>query len=129
MWRWLDRLFALLFLLSALVQHNDPDPLPWMLAYGAAAAVCVVPATKRGGAGTAWLVSSLATAWAFWLAPEALELTELSALTASMSADQPEVEAAREALGLAIVSIYTAGVGLRDQWAGGNSDGPSPGPV
>jgi len=124
--RWIDRLFGGLFLWSAYVQLNDPDPLRWIAIYTVAALVCIVPAAKRGGAVSAWLVSSVATAWAFWLAPDAMQLNNLSDLTASMQADRPELEAAREALGLAIVSIWTAGLGLRDQWDASKAADPEP---
>jgi hypothetical protein len=32
--------FSLLFLFAAVVQYNDPDPLPWLLIYGFSAILC-----------------------------------------------------------------------------------------
>ena len=97
------------------MQLNDPDPVRWIAIYGAAALVCVVPSARRGGAWSAWTVSSVALGWSLWIAPQALGLESLADLTAHMTADRPEIEAAREALGLAIVSLWTAGRALRDQ--------------
>ncbi len=37
---------AVMFLLFAFVQINDPDPLLWILIYGAMAAVCVMAAFR-----------------------------------------------------------------------------------
>lgn len=37
-------LFGLLFLVSAVLQYNDPDPFRWILVYGLAAAVCLLSA-------------------------------------------------------------------------------------
>lgn len=126
--RWLDRLFGALFIWAAAVQLNDPDPVVWVAVYLLGAAVCLVPARFRMGAASAWLVSAATAAWAFWLAPQAMALPQLSDLTASMSVDQPAVEAAREALGLAIVSLWSAGRGVRDQWAtGSGGDAPTSG--
>ena len=105
-----------LFLLSAAVQYNDPDPYAWMAVYTAAAAVCLVPVTSRYRAGVAWLLASVACFAALRIAPEALALERVGDLTASMAASRPEVEAAREVLGLAIVSLWCAGLGTRDLW-------------
>lgn len=34
--------FGLLFTFSVVVQVNDPDPVSWMLVYGAAVGVCAI---------------------------------------------------------------------------------------
>ena len=115
-WRWVDRLMAGLFVLSAVVQYNDPDPLPWMATYLSAAVVCLLPDTFRHRSLCAWLVAGGTAFAVLRMAPAALALNELSDLVASMTVERPEVEAARETLGLAIVSLWSAGVGLRDQW-------------
>ena len=36
-WRLLDAVFALLFVLAVIVNLNDPDPIAWVLIYAAAA--------------------------------------------------------------------------------------------
>ena len=105
-----------LFLLSAAVQYNDPDPYAWMTVYTAAAVVCLVPVTSRYRSGMAWLLASVACFATLRIAPEALALERVGDLTASMAASRPEVEAAREVLGLAIVSLWCAGLGTRDLW-------------
>jgi hypothetical protein len=107
---------ATLFLLSAAVQYNDPDPLPWMAAYLGAAVVCLLPDSIRQRELFAWLVAAATAFSALRLAPGALALERLSDLTAAMSVARPEVEAARETLGLAFVSLWSAGAAIRHQW-------------
>ena len=105
-----------LFVLSAAVQYNDPDPLPWMAAYLGGAVACLLSDAVRQRGLFAWLVAGLTAFAAVRLAPEALAVEQLSDLTASMTVERPEIEAARETLGLAFVSLWSAGVGTRDQW-------------
>ena len=105
-----------LFVLAAALQYNDLDPLPWMGAYLGAAVVCLLPDSVRQRGLFAWLVAASTAFAALRLAPGALALEQLSDLTASMRVERPEVEAARETLGLAFVSLWSAGAGLRDQW-------------
>ena len=125
-WKWLDRAMAGLFLLSAAVQYNDPDPFAWMAVYTAAAGACLVPVTSRYRARVAWLVASVTCFATLRVAPDAMALERVGDLTASMAAYRPEVEAAREALGLAIVSLWCAGLGTRDLWMRRSTDGDKP---
>ena len=46
-WRILDGFLALMFLVFALLQYNDPDPGMWMLVYGAMCFVCLASAFNR----------------------------------------------------------------------------------
>ncbi|MBT1701815.1 transmembrane 220 family protein [Chryseosolibacter indicus] len=39
-------LLAVMFLVFAFVQINDPDPVVWILAYGAMAVICILAAFK-----------------------------------------------------------------------------------
>ena len=41
-WKVADVLFLLMFAFSVVVQVNDPDPLAWMVIYGAAALACLL---------------------------------------------------------------------------------------
>jgi hypothetical protein len=42
----LNGVMTILFVLAILVQSNDPDPVLWMLVYGVAAALCVATLLK-----------------------------------------------------------------------------------
>jgi hypothetical protein len=46
-WKIADAIFLLMFVLSVVVQVNDPDPLRWMAIYGAAAVACLLSLTGR----------------------------------------------------------------------------------
>ncbi len=102
---------AALFLTSAALQFNDPDPLRWMALYGAAAAACVVARRLRHGAWFAAAVGLVALAWAAALSPilPALRLTEL---TRSMKAENPTIELGRELLGLLVVGAWMVALAI-----------------
>jgi hypothetical protein len=54
--RGLNGLMVLAFVVSAVVQCNDPDPIPWMLMYTAAAGLCV--GWARGRVSRRWLAGA-----------------------------------------------------------------------
>lgn len=107
--RWLHLVFALLFALSAVLQYNDPDPLPWILVWGGAA---LVAAAEFRSAGRPVFQQALVIICAIWMATLApamaafVTLGQPSLLFASMSAGQPLIEESREFLGLAIILVY-----------------------
>jgi hypothetical protein len=105
---------ALLFLLSALVQLNDPDPLPWMAIYGAAAVVAVWHALRPAPpAWPAWLVASIAAAWAASIVPRIAGRVRFSELWGEVGMKTPAIEEGREATGLAIVALAMIGFAIR----------------
>lgn len=99
-------LIGLLFLVSLSLQYNDPEPLRWMLIYGAAAGVSFLtpwwPIAKK----IALLVVVVALAWILWLSPEIVGVISFSDLFLKMNAKGGAVEAGREAGGLAIVVAW-----------------------
>jgi hypothetical protein len=105
------------FLLSALVQINDPDPLPWIAVYGAAAALCGVALLGRGGrlAPVALLLVSLAAAAP--LAPRVVGRARVADVVGSMEATNPLVEETREMLGLLIIATWMASLAWRARGA------------
>jgi hypothetical protein len=44
--KFVNLLLALMFLVFAFLQINDPDPIAWILIYGAMAAVCILAAFR-----------------------------------------------------------------------------------
>ena len=107
-------LLALLFLLSALVQLNDPDPLAWMAVYGAAAAVAAWHAVKPAPpAWPAWLVLSIAAAWAASIVPRVAGRVRFSELWGEVGMKTPAIEEGREATGLAVVALAMLGLAVR----------------
>jgi len=111
----LNVLFALLFLVSAGLQYNDPDPLRWVALYGGAAVVTVLALhTRRGWIGTL-AVGAIAALWAAWLWQGLVGYVELSDLWLKMSEKGGKVEEMREAGGLSIVVGWLA-VASRAGW-------------
>jgi len=94
-----------LFLVSALLQLNDPDPLAWAAVYGSAAAACAYAMRRRP---RWWLfagIAAIALVWALSNASEVLSAdAQLSQIAESMSAATPEIEQMRELLGLFIIA-------------------------
>jgi len=100
--RSLNAFLAVLLGLFAAVQWNDPDPLEWMLAYGAVALLCGLAASGRF-----FKVPTLAAVvvlglWALTMLPGFIAWISMGApsITGSMKAEEPHVEVVREFLGL-----------------------------
>jgi hypothetical protein len=95
---------AFVFMLSVGLQMNDPDPVRWMLMYGAAAlAVGLLPGWRLLAAPTIAL-GLIAAAWAAYLASQVFGVVGVSDLWMKMSEKGGAVEVGREAAGLAIVA-------------------------
>lgn len=116
--RWLDAGMAALFGWAASLQLNDPDPAPWIAIYTAGGVVAAWSgltttstdtARRRALALCAGLVALVCLAWAgvLWTALSGVDFPDW---TASMTSDHPEVEWARELLGLLIVAAWSAGI-------------------
>jgi Transmembrane family 220, helix len=98
-------IFAGLFLLSAFLQLNDPDPLYWSVVYAAAGAVALARGMGRRYGDLETVVLGGVMAGILMSAPgfiAYLRAGDLASLTGSM-ASASHVEPAREFLGLAIV--------------------------
>ena len=110
--KWLNRLMVIVFLASAVIQHNDPDPLIWILIYGLAAALSLVAVSWH----RAWLLSStlgvIAIVWSIALVPNFFGQVGFSELFESMTMKSAEVEHTREFGGLLIIATWMAVVTL-----------------
>ncbi|MDQ3365506.1 MAG: transmembrane 220 family protein [Myxococcota bacterium] len=112
--RYLAYVMAVLFVVCVALQYNDPDPVRWMVIYGAAAAVSIaLPWDRRVGLGA--LVLGLgAAAWAVLLVQSTWGAVGITDLTSQMSEKGGAVEVGREAGGLAIIAVWLViGGGLR----------------
>jgi len=96
---------GLLFLCVAL-QYNDPDPLRWMVMYGAGAVASALLPIKRPAAALALVVGLIALAWAATLIYAVWGQIAVSDLTSKMSEKGGAVEVGREAGGLLIEGIW-----------------------
>lgn len=99
-------LMAVLFLVAAGLQYNDPDPEVWMPLYLGAAAACVV-AHRPALWPVAAIMACVSLVWAAWLAPEVVPRFAFGEdMFRSMSAENPTIELSREFVGLLIVAAW-----------------------
>ncbi|MCH7689917.1 MAG: transmembrane 220 family protein, partial [candidate division Zixibacteria bacterium] len=93
----LSALWGFMFLAFAALQYNDPDPLIWFLAYGV---ITVVSFVYLKYSLPNWALIGLIMIYvitAIMLFPD-----EFGGVTGIMSDEHPEIEQARESLGLGI---------------------------
>lgn len=103
---WINLAFALLFVLGAVLQYNDPDPARWIAIYLAAAVSCLVWARHP----YAWLAPALvalaAAAWALMIALGMPEWVNPGSMFEPMQSRGGAVELSRELYGLGIIGAY-----------------------
>lgn len=100
--RILGIVLTLVFVAFAVVQYNDPDPIVWIAIYAAMAGMCAASCFKR----LPYLVSLLPMLAAI-LGAVALWPDEFIGLDGKMDS-RPNVELARESLGLVICALACA---------------------
>lgn len=97
---------AALFGLCVVLQVNDPDPLRWMLIYGAAMVVTFALPVKREVAFLGLVAGAAALIWAIVLSMHVWGVIELGDLWKKMSEKGGAVEVGREAGGLWIEAVW-----------------------
>ena len=103
--------FAVIFFVSAFVQHNDPDPFFWMSIYGYGALVCILAIFQKDSKILHYAGLAVFVSYAIYLffAPNGVytwfSLHSAENITGSMSDDKPWIEATREFFGLLILSF------------------------
>ncbi|HTM22973.1 MAG TPA: transmembrane 220 family protein [Kofleriaceae bacterium] len=97
-----------LFVVSTVVQYNDPDPVRWMLIYGSATVACVQFRRHRRDWLLPLLVGLAALAWAGATLPVIFAEVRFGDLFKSMSDKGGSAEVAREFTGLLIVAGWMA---------------------
>lgn len=100
----------ILFLgLSAVIQFNDPDPILWTLLYGVATALAILHWAKpahHGSIVAPIVVGLIALGWAVLLLPNVLESPPSMRIFEGMDPNFPEIEEAREFIGLLMASAW-----------------------
>jgi hypothetical protein len=98
-------LMALVFLVGAAVQYNDPDPVPWMLVYVAAAALSF---RAYRSAPPWWSPALLGAGTLVWTVVVAMGLDPavVRQMFEEFGMRSLEIEEAREALGLLIITVW-----------------------
>lgn len=100
-----NTLFLLAFLLSAAVQINDPDAMPWIIIYLAGSALCVFAYGDGRVRLPAILLLIVCLTWIGVLLPS-LGPVSLDEILSSVSMQTREAEEAREIGGLALVALW-----------------------
>jgi hypothetical protein len=98
---------AALFVFSAVLQYNDPDPLLWMSIYLAAGLICAFAAFNKYNRWTILLVLAACAYELYDILPSFVQWIGdgMPSITESMKASTPHVELVREFLGTAIVFV------------------------
>jgi hypothetical protein len=112
--KWVNYMFIVLFLLSAALQYNDPDPYLWIPIYCWGAWLCWL-ALKQKFPPILYLLSALFyigyAAWLF-IAPDGviswMQEHDAESLVQSMKATKPWIEQSREFGGLLILIVSLA---------------------
>ena len=109
-------LVAAMFLVSAALQLNDPDPAAWTLLYAAAAGACLVAGRLIWAWALAAAVALVSFFWAGTLLPVLHEMV-FSDLFKAMKAETPVIEESRELLGLLLVGGWMVVLTLLPMWS------------
>lgn len=108
----LNLVFLIAFLLSTLVQFNDPDPLRWIMIYSAMVAICGLHHFDR----LHWYIASapalVSLIWIASLIPALAQGVPWREVVGSLAMQNDTVEEVREIGGLLLVFLW-AGVLLK----------------
>ena len=103
----------MVFLLSAAVQVNDPDPLLWISLYLLAACITLLGMVGR----LAWWVPVIVTVvtmgWAASLAPRVVGRVDFGDMFGAWEMRDVGIEESREMYGLVIVAVWMVVLTLR----------------
>jgi hypothetical protein len=103
-----NALMMLAFTASVIVQVNDPDPLPWMLLYGAAATACLLALLRRDRWWLPALTGAITLAWAASLAPRVIGNVPFLDMFGAFEMKSTAIEESREMYGLLLVAGWMA---------------------
>lgn len=93
--------------LSAVIQFNDPDPMKWTLLYGVGTVLAILHWKRHPGSTVGpVIVGVIALVWAASLLPNVLERPPSLRIFEGMDPDFPEIEEAREFIGLLMVGVW-----------------------
>lgn len=101
------------FLLSAAVQVNDPDPIPWVAIYLIAAGVTLMFMLRRMRWWIPIAITILTMGWAATLAPNVIGRVRFGDMFGDWEMRDVGIEQAREMYGLLIVAVWMLAIGLR----------------
>jgi len=109
-WTIANGFMCALFVFSAIVQVNDPDPWVWMPVYLAAAALCVAEIKRRTRWAAPLVLVAVTVIWAGTIAPRVLGKVGFMEMFGAWEMKTLGVEEEREMYGLLIVAFWMAAV-------------------
>jgi hypothetical protein len=103
-------IIAALFALSAALQLNDPDPVPWFLAYALVALLWLLAATGRYYRPFTAVLLLVLAIWMFTLVPDFVAWVGMGmpSIVGGMKAEEPHIELVREFGGLVFAVLALA---------------------
>lgn len=107
-WQILNIPFAAVFVFGAILQYNDPNPLPWVLIYLAAALSCALVVMKRAGWRLPAAVAIVAVVWCGVYVFRGAWSVPVEEMFAEWEMKNQEVLQTREMFGLGIIAVWTA---------------------
>jgi Transmembrane family 220, helix len=98
---------AVMFLLFAAVQYNDPDPIQWAALYLQAMTVCILAALGKNNIYLIYIGLVISLLWAASISPDFFTWLKegTPTIAGTMKAENPHVELVREFLGLLIAGV------------------------
>ncbi|MEX1184121.1 MAG: transmembrane 220 family protein [Gemmatimonadota bacterium] len=112
-WKVVNTVVLIMFVFSAIVQLNDPDPLIWVALYVAAAGACLLELVGRDRWWFPTLLFVLCVAWAATLAPRVVGQVPFMSMFGAFEMKSQGIEESREMYGLLIVGAWMAVLALR----------------
>ena len=112
----LNLVFLFAFVLSALVQFNDPDPLRWIVIYSAMAIICTLYYFNQMHWYVAAAPALISLVWIASLLPALNQGVPWREVLGSLAMQNDTVEEVREIGGLLLVLLW-AGVLLKRSYA------------
>jgi hypothetical protein len=104
----LNGIFLVAYLLSALVQYNDPDPVAWVFIYTAAMWMCIEQYRKNLSLWLPILLLFICLLWIGALLPSIVGQVTWQEIFESITMKTSAVEEAREIGGLSLVALWAA---------------------
>jgi len=129
LWTAANVVMLLMFVLSTVVQFNDPDAPVWIAIYAAAAALCFLEIRRRTPLWLPVAILVIAFAWSGYIGQRVHGIA-FTSLFAQWEMKDIHVEEAREMYGLLIVAVWSTcvavAVWLRRNHAFGPESKPTP---
>ena len=102
----LNGVFLVAYLLSALLQYNDPDPVAWVVIYTAATWMCIEQYRKNHSRWLPILLLFICLLWMGALAPSIVGQVTWQEIFESITMKTSAVEEAREIGGLSLIALW-----------------------